>query len=307
MADIKMIPIGKIIPDKDQPRKVFNIKELEDLASSIQKEGQMQPLILESNYDGDKFLILDGERRYRANLFLKSEKVPATIMTGPLSLERRAEIRFNVQEQHASWNDIDKAKAIFEYKRSSGLTLQEVADKLNLHLPKVHAYLSIVDFSETAQNLIAENNIQFSYLTYAIRIVKSYMALTEKFTREEIETFILNKIANNIFRTVPEIQNFSKTVQSESDVQIKLDFLTIPEMTYFEYIESLKMDAKEFTVKLQKVLQNLNFELKKAKDKNFRLYDEQFAVFEEIQNKMNEFASVQAIEQNKDEDAFDGF
>jgi len=314
MADIKQIPIGKVIPDKDQPRKVFNIKELEDLASSITKEGQLQPLLLESNYSQEKddgsgsdFLILDGERRYRANIFLKSEKVPATIITGPLTPERRAEIRFNVQEQHASWNDMDKAKAIFDYKRSSGLTLQEVADKLNLHLPKVHAYLSIVDFSETAQNFIAENNIQFSYLTYAIRIVKSYMALTEKFTREEIETMVLTKIANGIFKTVPEIQNFSKTVQSESDKQIKIDFIEIPEMTYYEYIESLKVDAKEFTVKLQKVLLNLNFELKKAKDKNFRVYDEQFAVWEEITNKMNEFANVQAVEQNKDEGAFDGF
>ena len=306
MSKIVMIPIKKIIPDPNQPRKVFDAGELNNLMTSIQKEGVRVPLIVESNYDENKFLILDGERRYRACIAAKLEAIPAIVETGPLSFERRTQIRFNVQEQHANWNDIDKAKAIFDYKQTSKQTIQEIAEKLNLHLAKVHAYLSITELSDSAQALIAKNNIQFSYLTYLVRIVKSYLALSEKFSREEIEEKMIFKISNNIFRTIPDIQNFSKTLQVSDDIEIKLNFLNAPEMTYYSYLELLKMDSKEFVNKLHKLFQTLNFELERAKDKNYRLFDEQFAIFTEITNKMREFETLQAIEQNTDP-VFDDF
>jgi len=301
MAKIVMVPIKKIVPDVNQPRKVFDVKELESLKTSIQKEGVRMPLILESNFDGNKFLILDGERRYRASLAAELAEIPSIIETGPLTLERRAQIRFNVQEQHSNWNDVDKAKAIFDYKRSTGQTIQEIADKLNLHLPKVHAYLSISELSEKAQTMIAENNVQFSYLTYLARIVKSYLTLSQKFTREEIEEKMIEKIVKGVFKTIPDIQNFSKTLQTPDDLGIKMAFLENPEATLYEYLESLKLDSRDFEEKIKKLLSNLNFELKRAKDKSYRLYDEQFALFAEISNKMSEFETVQAIEQNKDE------
>ncbi len=71
-------------------------------------------------------------------------------------------------------------------------------------------------------------------------------------------------------------------------------------MSYYEYIGLLHIDAKAFTVKLNKILENLNYELKNAKDKEFRIFDEQFAIFAEIVNKMSEFETVQAVEQNTD-------
>ena len=300
MSKIVMIPIKQIIPDPNQPRKLFIIEQMEDLMSSIQKEGVRVPLIVESNYDGDKFLILDGERRYRASVAAKLTTIPAIVETGPLSFERRTQIRFNVQEQHANWNDIDKAKAIYDYKQTSKQTLQEIAEKLNLHLPKVHAYLSITELSDAACALVAKHNIQFSYLTYLVRIVKSYLALSEKFSREEIEEKIIDKIVMGTFKTIPDIHSFSKTLQTAEDLQVKLDFLETPEMSLFTYFEELKLDSREFINKLQKLLLNLNFELKKAQEKSYRLYDEQFAVFTEITNKMHEFETLQAIEQSKD-------
>jgi len=300
MSKIVMIPIKQIIPDPNQPRKLFVVEELEDLLKSIQLEGVRVPLIVESNYDGNHFLILDGERRYRACVAAKLATIPAIVETGPLTFERRTQIRFNVQEQHANWNDIDKAKAIYDYKQTSKQTLQEIAEKLNLHLPKVHAYLSITELSDKACALVAKHNIQFSYLTYLVRIVKSYLVLSDKFSREEIEEKMIDKIVMGTFKTIPDIQSFSKTLQTAEDLTVKMDFLETPEMSLFVYFEELKLDGKAFIDKLQKLLLNLNFELKKAQEKSYRLFDEQFAVFAEITNKMHELETLQAIEQNKD-------
>lgn len=299
-----MIPLSKIVADVNQPRKIFAVKDLETLMTSIKKEGVMSPLLVESNFEGGKFLLLDGERRFRAATALKLATVPCIVETGPLSFERRTQLRFNIQEQHATWNDIDKAKAIFEYKRATGQTIQEIAEKLNMHLPKVHTYLSITKFSEAAQNLIAEKNIQFSYLTYLARIVESYLLLSNKLEREDVETKIIEKISAGVFKTIPDIQNFSKTLQSMNDIETKLAFLN-EDMTFFEYMESLKLDTKDYVAKVRKILQNLNFELARGKEKGYRLFDDQFALFGEIVNKMSEFESIQAIEENKD-DTFDG-
>lgn len=301
MSKIVMLPIKSVVPDPNQPRKIFAAKELESLMTSIQKEGVRMPLLVESNFEGNKFLILDGERRYRASVAAGLEKVPAIVETGPLSFERRTQLRFNIQEQHSNWNDIDKAKAIFDYKQTTGQTLQEVAEKLNMHLPKVHAYLSITEFSESAKQLIAQRDIQFSYLTYLARIVKSYLTLSPELSREDVETKMIEKIADGKFKTVPDIQNFSKTLQSQDDLSVKLDFLNDPDMSLYEYLETLKLDSKEAVAKLAKLLTNLNFELMKAKEKGYRLYDEQFATFAQITHLMQEFETLQAIEQNKDE------
>lgn len=301
MSKIVMIPIAKIIPDTSQPRKLFIVKELTSLMESIKKEGVRIPLLVESNFESDKFLILDGERRFRASKAAELTSIPCIVETGPLTFERRTQLRFNIQEQHANWSEIDKAKAIFEYKRATGSKLQEIADKLNMHLAKVHAYLSISDLSDAAQLMVAEKDIQFSYLTYLARIVKSYLELSPGLKREEIEEKMIDKIARNVFRTIPDIQNFSKTLQNAEELEIKLEFLATPEMSFYEYMGTLKMDNKEFTSKINKILLNLNFELVRAKEKDYRLYDEQFALFTEITNKMTEFESIQLIEQNKDE------
>ena len=75
---IENIDIEKIIPNIYQPRIKFEESKIKELSKSIEKFGIIQPLILRKN--GEKYEIIDGERRYKAAKELKLETVPARIL-----------------------------------------------------------------------------------------------------------------------------------------------------------------------------------------------------------------------------------
>ncbi|GAI82654.1 unnamed protein product [marine sediment metagenome] len=74
--NVKQTQLKLIVPDPEQPRKIFKSSEMEELKNSIKEQGILTPLIIESNYKNDKYLLLDGERRYKCAKLLNIEKVP---------------------------------------------------------------------------------------------------------------------------------------------------------------------------------------------------------------------------------------
>ena len=67
--ELQTIELQKIIPDPCQPRKFFDLAALEELASSIEQYGLLSPIIVRKQ--GDRYIIVAGERRYRAMLLNK--------------------------------------------------------------------------------------------------------------------------------------------------------------------------------------------------------------------------------------------
>ena len=77
-GDIALIPIGQIIPNKDQPRTEFDKKALRKLASSIEELGIIQPITVRK-LSALKYQIISGERRFRASQLAGLESLPAYI------------------------------------------------------------------------------------------------------------------------------------------------------------------------------------------------------------------------------------
>lgn len=75
---IEIIPIGKIKPDPDQPRKTIDEKDLEVLTVSIKNEGLINPIEIDEN-----FMIITGERRWRASKLAGLDSIKARIMPAP--------------------------------------------------------------------------------------------------------------------------------------------------------------------------------------------------------------------------------
>ncbi len=77
-GDIALIPIGQIIPNKEQPRTEFDESALKKLAASIEKLGIIQPITVRK-LSALKYQIISGERRFRASQLAKLEELPAYI------------------------------------------------------------------------------------------------------------------------------------------------------------------------------------------------------------------------------------
>jgi len=78
------VELSKIRPNPDQPRKFFNEESLEELAQSIQKHGQLQPVVLKRTDEDETYILAAGERRFRAHQRLGMTHIYAVLTDGSL-------------------------------------------------------------------------------------------------------------------------------------------------------------------------------------------------------------------------------
>ena len=121
------VSIDDIVPQINQPRKSFDEDSLKELADSIKNQGVLQPLLVEE-YAPGKYSIIAGERRYRAAKIAGLEKVPVLVRS--LSELQRIEVALIENIQREDLNAIDEASAYYYLIQKSGLTQDEVANKV---------------------------------------------------------------------------------------------------------------------------------------------------------------------------------
>jgi len=261
------IDINKIFPDPDQPRQHFVKSELEELKKSIESKGIYVPLSVESNYNGDNFLLLDGERRYRSAKELNLKEVPVTVFDGPLTNKERTVIRFHIQEQHKNWSLFDKAKAIYNLKKETGMSIQEIANQLNSNAPTIHYWLSLVDFTPETQKEIVDKKISFTYLIHLSKIVKDYMSICD-LERLEIEKKLIAKVKNGVFKTTLELQQFSTLMSSYEKQEEKINFLNEENSDLSRLFEKTTVNNDIILNSLYKSLISLNKNISLYKNNN---------------------------------------
>lgn len=75
----RIIPIKEIIPDPNQPRKTFNQQKLEELAATIRSKGVIEPITVRFNDNSGKYMIVTGERRYKAAQIAGLTEIPCIV------------------------------------------------------------------------------------------------------------------------------------------------------------------------------------------------------------------------------------
>jgi ParB family chromosome partitioning protein len=127
MASILMISIENVTPNPDQPRKSFSDDSLQELADSIADKGIIQPILAEDRGDGT-YIIIAGERRYRAAKLAGLDEVP--IISHEFSDDEKLEIALIENIQREDLNPVDEARAIKQIVEHSDGTQEEVAKRL---------------------------------------------------------------------------------------------------------------------------------------------------------------------------------
>src|ERR671912_1713766 len=81
VQEIVELNLAQVRPDPNQPRQFFDEEDLEELASSIKEHGQLQPILVRPDPQGDRmYIIIGGERRFRASERLGRERIQAIIL-----------------------------------------------------------------------------------------------------------------------------------------------------------------------------------------------------------------------------------
>lgn len=120
------LEINKIYPNPNQPRKHFDEEALRELASSIKTHGVIQPLVV--NKENDGYMIIAGERRWRASKQAGLEKVPVVIKNYTEKQVKEISIIENLQREDL--NPIEAARAIKQLMDEYNLTQEMVSDRI---------------------------------------------------------------------------------------------------------------------------------------------------------------------------------
>jgi len=132
------VPVDTIEPNPDQPRKYFDSQALEDLTQSVRQRGILQPIIVRHKGE-DGFVLIAGERRWRAATAAGLAKIPALVRHEHDS----AEIALIENLQRENLNPIEEAESLQRLKQQRDLTDEQLARIVGKSRPSVVASLSL--------------------------------------------------------------------------------------------------------------------------------------------------------------------
>lgn len=166
-GEVRTIPINNILPNPDQPRRMFDKSALQDLAISIMEYGLMQPISVRQKGPFDYELIA-GERRLTACKSLGMTYIPAIIMRA--SDTDRAILALVENIQRENLNYIEEAEALSNLISEHGLTQEELADKLGKGQSTIANKIRILRLSAKVRAVLTENNLTERHARALLRL-----------------------------------------------------------------------------------------------------------------------------------------
>ncbi len=146
------IDVDKINPDPKQPRTEFDPEALDRLATSLATHGQIQPITVTHAEEPFHYVIVTGERRWRAAVQAGQEKIAAVILKGLKSPTHRLEIQLVENLVRQDLSPIEQARAYQTLMTRNGWNMRQLAGFLQTHPGTVCRALALLELPESVRN-----------------------------------------------------------------------------------------------------------------------------------------------------------
>ena len=156
-GEIKNIALTEIMPNPEQPRKNFDEDEMQDLAASIKEHGVLVPIIVNKNAQNEKFVIVAGERRYRAAKRAGLGEVPAIVKN--FTEQEMLEIALIENVQRSDLNVIEEARGYKLLMERFGYSAEELAKRMGKSRPQVANCVRLLNLPEEVIAMVAEGKL----------------------------------------------------------------------------------------------------------------------------------------------------
>lgn len=177
-----MISMALIDADSTQPRKSFDSAELASLAETIKNYGVLQPLLVEKK--GERYVIVAGERRYRAAKLAGLTSVPVRVDT--YTPQKRMEISLIENIQRSDLNPIEEAKAYQSLVENFGLRQEDVAQRVAKNRATITNSMRLLKLDERVQSMLIEGTLSGGH-------ARALLALADKEQQAEVAGRITEK------------------------------------------------------------------------------------------------------------------
>lgn len=193
---IHIVPIENIIPNAEQPRKVFNETALEELTNSVREQGIMQPIIAIKKNE-KTFEIIAGERRWRAAQRCGLKEVPVIIKE--VSGQNKLELAIIENIQRDDLNPIEEGEAYLLLAKKYSLTQKDIAQKVGKDRATVANLIRITGLAQKVKDKVTASKISLGHakVLLAVEDKKLQVKLAESIERLNLSVRATESLVKN--------------------------------------------------------------------------------------------------------------
>ncbi len=209
------IDVSKIVPNPNQPRKMFDEDKLQELSSSIKQHGLLQPIVVIKD-DNDGYILVSGERRLRAHKLANMDSIKA-IVTNIKELELR-ELALIENIQRDDLNIIELAYSYAQLINEHSITHDELSGRVFKSRSSITNTLRLLQLSSYVQQLLANNKLSAGH-------AKVMLGLSEEDQKKVADSVLGQKLSvretEKIVKDLKSLQNPKKTSKKTQNYNFK--------------------------------------------------------------------------------------
>ena len=186
LSGVQVLPLKDIIPNPNQPRRKFNDKSLEELASSIRSQGILQPLLVRpcGPAKPGKYEIVAGERRWRASQLAGLTEIPVLVRSFSAQDTLAAALIENLQREDL--NPLEEALGIQTLKDEFGLSQDDLAKKLGKSRSAIANCLRLLSLPEATRKDLAEGRLSAGH-------ARALLGITDPQAQDRLKSLIMDR------------------------------------------------------------------------------------------------------------------
>ena len=239
--EIKEIPIANIIPNRYQPRTVFDDARIDELALTIRTHGLIQPIVVRQ-YEEDNYEIIAGERRFRAATKLGWEKVPAIIKN--LNDTETASVALIENLQREELTAIEEAVAYQKLIELHNLTQEALAQRLGKGQSTIANKLRLLKLPEEIKRALLEKSITERHARALIPLKNEELQL--KVLQEIVEKQLnVKQTEERIAKLLEEVKPKRKAKQKAVSRDMRIAMNTIRQSLQMVAKSGLNVNSEE--------------------------------------------------------------
>ena len=175
------IDISKIYPNKKQPRKNFEEKEINELSESIKNQGLIQPIVVRET-SGNMYEIIAGERRWRACQLAGLHSVNCVVMSVDDKNVYELALIENIQRENL--NVVEEAKAYKNLIELNGLKNEELSKKIGKSSSHISNLIRLLDLDDEIHQMIIDGKISMGHARALIGVPNAVEKAKEIFEKK---------------------------------------------------------------------------------------------------------------------------
>ena len=213
--EIVELDMSMVYPNEDQPRKVFDEEKINILSDSIKAYGVLQPIVVKPDENG-KYMIIAGERRYRASRAANKESIPAVIKDLPIRDIMEIALIENLQREDL--NPIEEALAYKSLIDNHNVTQEEISDAVGKSRPHITNTIRLLNLREEVIAMIEYGEITAGHGKALLRITDKDKQI--EIAKRIVEDGLSVRATESLAKKISEEQNLKIPTKKEKDIFI---------------------------------------------------------------------------------------